>query len=218
MASDFVNRYCQQQTDEGTQMEADTFSPENYVINIVKRAIANKQNIRIDGKQLGSMTVLGMHGEYYPLLDDMAIFCKAPVSAFKVTVLENIDFDRELKLYGRNIDELMWHAAFHASDGRLMEGCQRDDVVELAYWPNLSRLPSTPNSMRLAALLTRYPTSIALAHRFLRIDQSEAYQFYSAARCAGLARSLNRTPVEPSLKPHRNQALLGLLLDKIAGI
>lgn len=199
-------------------MEADTFSPENYVINIVKRAIANAQNIRIDGKNLGCITVLGKDGEYYPELEDMEPFCKAPASDFKVTVLTKLDFEREARLYGRNIDELMWHAAFHASQGRLMDGCRRDDVVELAYWPNLTRLPSTPNSMRIAALLSRYPTSIALAHRFLRIEPEEAYQFYSAARCAGLARSLNRTPVEPPMKPHRNQALLGLLLDKIAGI
>lgn len=197
-------------------MEAETFSPDLYVINIIKRAISNAQNIRIDGKDLGNIIVLGKDGEYYPQLDDMEAFCRAPASIFKVTVLSEPGFDREEKKFGRNIDELMWHAAFHASQGRLMEGCCRDDVVELQYWPNLTRVPVSPNSLRIAALLSRYPTSIALAYRFLRVEPTEIYQFYSAARCAGLARALNRTPSEPLLKPHRNQALLGLLMEKIA--
>jgi len=144
--------------------------------------------------------------------------CAANGSKFKVTLLEKDFRTHDTNRVGRNIDELMWMAGFYASDGRLMEGCYRDDVVEVMFWPNFTRLPSTPNSMRLASLLSTHPTSIALAHRFLRIDKEEAYQFYTAARCAGLARSINRAPEEPPLKPHRNQALLGLLLNKIAGI
>ncbi|VAW60185.1 hypothetical protein MNBD_GAMMA08-2181, partial [hydrothermal vent metagenome] len=111
-----------------------------------------------------------------------------------------------------------WMAGFYASNGRLMMGSYRNDVVELLHWPNLTRLPSTPNTMGIASLLSSCPTSITLAHRFLGIELSEIYQFYAAARCAGITRIVNRAPEEPSFKPHRNQPLLSMLLDKIAGI
>ncbi|MDH5472659.1 MAG: hypothetical protein OEY61_07370 [Gammaproteobacteria bacterium] len=197
---------------------SDTFSPASYLINTIKRAISNSQNIKIDGGALGEIVVLSSEGEYFCSSGNLEELCKANASKFKITILDKSFRNHDTNYVGRNIDELMWTAGFYASEGRLMEGCYRDDVVEMVFWPNFTRLPSTPNSMRLAALLSSHPTSIALAHRFLRIEKEEAYQFYSAARCAGLVRAVNRAPEEPPLKPHRNQALLGLLLNKIARI
>lgn len=196
----------------------DVFLPDDFVINTIKRAIKNSQNIKIDAGDLGELIVLSSQGEYFCDPDNLQKLCVANAKQFKVSVIEDSFRSEGTNYIGRNIDELMWAAGFYASNGRLMDGCYRDDVVEVMFWPNFTRIPSTPNAMRLAALLSSYPTSIALAHRFLRIEKEEAYQFYSAARCAGLARPVNRTPEEPPLKPHRNQALLGLLLNKIAGI
>lgn len=201
-----------------TLHDDDVFSGNDYLVNIIKRAVSNNQNIHVSISGSGSITILPKIGEYFNHTDDLANFCALPASKFKVTVLN----DKEIHNYpddtGRNIDELMWIAGFYASNGRLMDGCFRDDVVELLHWPNFTRLPSTPNSMRLASLLSNCPTSITLAYRYLRIEKQEAYQFYSAAKCAGLTRAVNRAPEEPKLKPHRNQALLGLLLNKIARI
>jgi len=196
----------------------DVFSADYYLVNIIKRAVKNSQNIHVSITGSGSITLLSSIGVYFNNTDDIVSFCMTPASEFKVSVLNKIDANLETDNSCRNIDELMWIAGFYASNGRLMEGCFRDDVVELMHWPNFTRLPSTENSMRLASLLSSCPTSITLAYRFLKIDKAEAYQFYTAARCAGLARAVNRTPEEPRLKPHRNQALLGLLLNKIARI
>jgi hypothetical protein len=88
---------------------------------------------------------------------------------------------------GRNIDELMWQAAYYASNGRLMKGLNSDDVVHLKHWPNLSKLPCNSNTFQMAAMLTRHPTTIIFAHRVLKVPQEEINQFYSAAYCAGLA-------------------------------
>lgn len=195
-----------------------TFSADDYLINIIKRAVKNSQNIHVSITGSGSITILSSIGVYFNNTDDIASFCMSPASEFKVSVLKKIDANLESDNNCRNIDELMWISGFYASNGRLMEGCFRDDVVELMHWPNFTRLPSASNSMRLASLLSSHPTSITLAYRFLRIDKEEAYQFYTAARCAGLARAVNRIPEEPRFKPHRNQALLGLLLNKIARI
>jgi hypothetical protein len=194
------------------------FSPDDYLITILRRAVAHVQDMRIALDGVGEITVFARRGEYFPGTTDMARFCAAPAARFQVTVLDGHEAGRDTAAgVGRNIDELLWQAGFHASGGRLMQGCLRDDVVQLRHWPNLSRLPSTPNAMRISALLTRHPTSIMLAQRLLKVEAAEIYRFYSAARCAGLAHVLNRKPEEPVLKPHRNQALLGLLLGKIAG-
>lgn len=203
---------------ESTLLEDEMFSPDDYIINIIRRAVQNKQNIHISLAGNGSIIVNSSAGEYLDSSENIEEFCTHPASEYKINILSEEEARLDSNRTGRNIDELMWIAAHCLSNGKLMEGCFRDDVVELMHWPNLTRLPSTPNAMRLASLLTNHPTSITLAYRLLKIDKEEAYQFYSAARCSGLARSVNRVPEEPQLKPHRNQALLGLLLNKIINI
>jgi hypothetical protein len=197
----------------------DYFDPEEGILSILRRATANQQDLHLEVAGLGEMLMLSSRGEYFSYLGDMAAFITAPLARLKITILAPGDARTPAtEQIGRNIDELMWQAAFYASAGRLMQGCYRDDVVELAYWPNLSRLPHTPNSMRIAALLTRHPTSISFATRLLKVEPAEMYQFYSAARAAGLARPINRAVEEPKLEPHRNQSLLSSLLKKIAGL
>jgi hypothetical protein len=91
-------------------------------------------------------------------------------------------------------------------------------MVELIYWPNLSRLPHTAAAPRIAALLSRHSTTIAFAARLLKVAPEELYQFYSAAYCSGIARPVNRVPAEPVLEPHRHQTLLAGLWKKLSGL
>lgn len=191
------------------------FNPDDYLINTIRRATANCQDLHVSAEGLGELLLASGRGEYFTNVRDMAAFCRLPVTRLRINVGNRGSIPSTT---GRNIDELMWMAGFHASDRRLMLGCYRDDVVELRHWPNLTRLPQTPNSLRIAALLVQHPTSVTLAARLLKIEREELYQFYSAARCAGLARAVNRKPEEPKLAPHRHQTLLAALLNKIAGI
>jgi len=98
----------------------------------------------------------------------------------------------EVKKTGRPLSELLWQCAWHWSSGQLLPGCRRDDVVKLRCWPNLTRISVSRNSMRIAALLTARPTSLVLASRILNIEEKEVFQFYSAARYAGLVETINR--------------------------
>lgn len=197
----------------------DYFDPKDHLLEMLRRATANQQDIHLEVEELGELLLLSSRGEYFANVADIRSFLSAPVDRAKLTIL-SADDSRipAVGQVGRNIDELMWMAAFYASQGRLMQGCYRDDVVELEYWPNLSRLPHTPNTMRIAALLSRHPTSIFFATRLLKVEPGEMYQFYSAARAAGFARPINRAPEEPKLEPHRNQSLLTALMKKISGI
>ncbi len=197
----------------------DYFDPKDHLLEMLRRATANQQDIHLEVAERGELLLLSERGEYFANVPDMTAFLSAPANRAQLTILSAGDHRiPAVEKVGRNIDELMWMAAFYASQGRLMQGCYRDDVVELEFWPNLSRLPHTPNTMRIAALLSRHPTSIFFATRLLKVTPEEMYQFYSAARAAGFARPINRAPEEPKLEPHRNQSLLAALMNKIAGI
>lgn len=193
------------------------FSPEDYLLSTLQRAVANRQDICLTHPSLGSLIVLSSRGEYFTDSPDLAALLCLPPDDCPVRILR--EGDQHIPpscTIGRNIDELLWQAAFHASAGRLMAGCNLDDVIQLDYWPNLTRLPHTPNSFRILALLSKHPTSVFFAARLLKVPAGEVFQIYSAAKAAGLSRTINRKVEEPRLEPHRNQSLLSSLLKKIA--
>lgn len=195
------------------------FDPDTTLITTLKRAIIHEQYILLEPFEGGELLLAGNRGEYFNTISDEPRFFTSPASSMKLTILSGKDPRiPPVEKAGRSIDELMWKAAFYSSHGRLMHGCYPADVVELEHWPNLTRLPHTANAARIASLLSRQPSSIALAARKLKIAPEEIYQFYSAARCAGLARPINRTPHEPWLEPHRHQTLLSALWEKIASL
>lgn len=193
------------------------FSPDDSMITSFRRASANKQNIRISTDTHGGLVLLSSRGEYFADSPDLPELLQLSPGAFRVNLLSEEDSAPYGNRVGRNIDELMWQTAFYVSKGRLMEGCHWNDVVQLDYWPNLTRLPLTPDTFRILALFYKHPTSIFFASRLLKVPADEMYQVYSAARAAGFARAINRKPEEPRLEPHRSQSLLSSLLSKLAG-
>lgn len=206
---------------EGTYhiTDVDYFNPDETIITVLKRAVVNKQDIHLELTEIGELLLLAQRGEYFARLSDEQAFFTTDIADIDVSVLGK--GDRRLpaeSVSGRNIDELMWKAAFYNSNGRLMEGCYPADMVELDHWPNLSRLPHTTNTARIAALLSRHPATIAFVARLLHIAPTEAYLFYSAASAAGLAKPVNRTQDEPKLEPHRHQTLLSSLLKRISDL
>lgn len=170
------------------------FAPGGNLLGVVQRILSARINTRIVlPATREEIAVFPERGEYYANVADMAAFCNAPAAQF-----DEIAFDDTALAYasgpGRHIGDLLWQVAFHASQGRLIEDCSKYDVVQFRHWPNLTRLPVTPNSARICALLTRHPTTIMLIHRMLGIDKEEVYQNYSAAHSAGLVNAISRNP------------------------
>lgn len=197
------------------------FDPNDYLINVIRRARANRQNLRISARDMGEIDILTTRGEYVSRCGDLPAVCESPADTLEITVLSPREAWSSAP-EGRMgaLGELMWEAGFHASKGRLMEGCSPFDVVELSRWPNLTRLSRGANTVRLCALLTRHPTSVVVAGRLLKIGKPELYQFYSAASCAGFAHPVNRPDGEgePQLEPYRDRTLLAKLVARIAGL
>jgi hypothetical protein len=202
-----------------------TFAPADHLLGIVQRIVASRDNTRIVLPGKGEIAILPGLGEYYASVQNMAEFCTAPPTQFQVSALGEAALPSTAGK--RNIQELLWNAAFQASQGRLAEGCSKYDVVQFRHWPNLTRLPVTPNAARICALLTRHPTTIMLLHRMLCIDKEEVYQIYSAAYCAGIANTISRTPesanpetqvAEGQPAPAQERGIFRSLFAKISGL
>ena len=197
-------------------MFMEKFDPQKYLLGVLQKAISKGKNIIVSHEDLGVLAILTRSGEYYTNVNDMKEFCRMSSSQLKVRAMsssETIDcyIGEEV---GRNLDELMWQAGYYASEGRLMEGLNKDDIVHIRHWPNLTRLPNNFNTFLMAAMLTLRPTNIMSAYRTLKIPQEEINEFYTAATCAGLTEALSSSPEVKSQSYKRGE---GTLLSRIIG-
>ncbi len=162
----------------------------DYFLGLAQDAISRQENVQIE---LGSayVVILPARREYLTNVTDGRGFYQSAASEFTVKRLGPALPDRFLSDPPKRLEDMMWRAAYYVSEGGLTEGCTVFDVVRLRRWPNLTRLPSTPNTFRIFALLSRYPTSIGLVHRMLSISKDEVFRAVSAAYCAGLIEKVN---------------------------
>ena len=193
----------------------ETFSPDDYLVNILRRAVANDQTILVETEDKGSILVIPSENRFYSQTSTLDAFCNLPQKQYKVSVLNDTSKQQFSADQGKSLDELLWLAGYYASSGKLIDDCSWNSVVELSYWPNFTRLPMQPSFLRMASLLAKRPTSVEYCISKLKVKREEAYQFFSAAYCAKSLRISNKPGIEEQLKPHRNQALLSLLLQKI---
>jgi hypothetical protein len=198
------------------------FPAADYFLGIAQRIISSGANTQIVLEGKGEVTLYPARREYSATIPDMAEFFKAPAAQFKVTPLTGNTAPQN----PRHIGELLWQAGFHASEGRMVEGTSKYDVVQFRHWPNLPHLPKTANTARICALLTRHPMTIMLVHRQLGIEKDEVYRVYSAAHSAGLTSMVSQNPQAlgdtpknelPEPPPERT-GLFRSLLSKVAGL
>ena len=219
-----MNAVIQASTLSSRQYDQDTFDPADGLLGILQQLTTEKQATLVYAAGIGAVAVAPDLGDYFTELsdDELAAFCRVPATGLTAKRLGDASLKQLLGqgTKGRNIDELKWRAAYHASQGRLIKGCGRDDVVLLKSWPNLTRVPAMPNGVRIAALLTRYPTTVTLAHHLLKIPVTEMNEFYSAASAAGLAIAVNRKPglTQQEIQPHRQRGLLGAIFEHVMGL
>lgn len=202
------------------------FSGADYFLGIAQRIASSGGNTRVVLPGKGEVSLFPERKEFSADIPDMAEFFQAPAAQFEITPLD-ASASPQAPNYGKNIGELLWQAAFHASQGRLVEGTSKYDVVEFRHWPNLPRLSKTANTARICALLTRHPTTIMLVRRQLDIGHEEVYRVYSAAYCAGIANMVSRNPQVTAAEdaagtvqeePAEGRGLLRSLFSKISGL
>ncbi|MBE9516260.1 MAG: hypothetical protein IME93_04730 [Proteobacteria bacterium] len=214
------------QTASISDASAPSFEPGDYLIGLVQQIVAKNQDSTISLSGYGDITISPKMGIYVSAIksDDMEDVYRLPASNFSVTAINEGKFKSALmeSKEKQGINELLWQAAYFASEGRLMAGCLRQDVVSLDYWPNITRLATPDNAIGICALLTRYPTSVTLAIRILKVKPEEVYAFYSAAKASGVARATNRADEQEKApefqEPRISRGILGKLFKKVKGL
>jgi hypothetical protein len=86
----------------------------------------------------------------------------------------------------QNIDSLLWKVALWSARGRLPVGTDIDAQVGLQHWPNVTRLLTMPQFLRIAALWVRRPQSLAATVDMLSIEARYVCAFFSACQALNL--------------------------------
>ena len=134
--------------------------------------------------------------------------------------------ERELTLQA-----LLWQVAAWSARGRLSQRIPLNGVVQLRQWPNLTRLPVLPESLRLSAFFARSPASPILTVKILQVQPSDLFNFLAAADSLELLRygkessaSASKKPEDAGVSPEESakatprRGFLGRILAKIAGL
>lgn len=192
------------------------FSIGDFLVGALKRCVMEARSVVVSRPGLNDLVLVPARGIYFGTLDEWAAVAGEQGIKLQKRPLDprneaSLVADRR----GKEIDELLWTAGGLASRGRLADDLSRLDVFRLDYWPNLTRLPVSFDELRLAALLTRYPTSIAVASGQLRIATSVVNQFVTSAWCAGIASPVNRAIQPEEYKTVKRGGLLNALLEKL---
>lgn len=203
-----------------------SFAIDDYVIGLLLNLSTEMEYVKITHPEKGELLINPRRGEYIRHISDVAGFFQSPKSSFSVVEVKD-KFPPSINL-GR-MEDLLWEATLHASQGRLVEGLYKYDVVQFTRWPNLTRVPLTPNVMRVCALFTRFPTGTYLAHAVLQAEPAEIYSICSAAKVIGIVKQVNKN-AKPDADEEKkiNEAaqstesksgnFLGRLFTKLSGL
>jgi hypothetical protein len=178
-----MNKDAQSATGERAALSL-TFVAADCLLAAIRTALAGRHPALIDVPRLGAVWIDPASRLYAAMVLHPVEFFRTPSVNARIT----FGVAQPMSAKRRPVEELLWLAGFHGSGGALLDRCHPHDVVELKYWPNLTRLPQTPGTIRFCALLMRGPTAISLAYRILHMPPQEALQIYSAATAAEMIR------------------------------
>ena len=189
------------------------FHPERYLLGFVQRVIRSGQPTRICCEVIGEILVDPTQHSYCADSDNLPLLANMPAEAFRP-----FPWDKEKHIpiaKPRDLDELLWVAAYHASAGRLLADASKFDVISLNYWPNLSRLPGAPELMRLCALLCRRQHTLNLARKLAGVSEEEAHRFYCAAMACGALKRLSTPTALSKAEPEAETVTFGKTLGML---
>jgi hypothetical protein len=99
----------------------------------------------------------------------------------------------------RRLDNVLWKTALWSSRGRVERGTSLDAPVRLRAWPNIPRLMSVPDGLRIAALWVTQPTSLLDTARKLGVPYRFVFSFYCACQAFDLVEQLGAAKQSSSI-------------------
>jgi len=132
---------------------------------------------------------------------------------------KNKSIKKTLEKQSWNMESFMWLITLWCSRGRIPQGTDFNHPIYLMQWPNLTRLASIPNALRIAALLRDRRCSLSSVARHLNIEQRYVFAFFSACKAIGLAnvskRKADKLFVSEKPEKNKNQSILSKILTRL---
>lgn len=190
------------------------------LINLINQARSNQRTLALLAGPTQVLVIDGTDNVFYDP-DGVVLELVDLVRAGSCQLLELSEIRKKQWLLDREpsvrpLEDLLWvigYIGYDPEDCCFDKGCRAEDVIQLKRWPNLTRLPRSSNSIRLASLFSMRPTSVYLAGRILKVELEEVKRFYNAACSSGLAVRTNGEPIEWKARPHRRQKLISSLFS-----
>ncbi len=114
------------------------------------------------------------------------------------------------ELKAQPLTHLLWFTTFTCSQGKLIEGHQKGDIVQLKRWPNLN-LPGCKRLVKLAAYMHSNAVDLDTVQASTGIPIAQIHNFYNACKVIGLIAHSQHTDVhEKTINDEQKQ-----LLEKI---
>lgn len=149
--------------------------------------------------------------------------CLTPLAEpLRVQMLAQRDLARMKEEPGRLVvsehaDALVWRIAVLTSRGRLPLGTNTDAMLYLRRWPNITRLPHTPEALRVSALLAVRGASLVEAVRLLGIPQRYVFATYTALAALDLITQDGSHLKRRQRKGPKNRTLITRLFRWLSG-
>lgn len=130
-----------------------------------------------------------------------------------------------------SFDSFIWEIFPMICQGRISSSIDGNTMVHLKRWPNLTRMPTMEEDIRLCAFFARSPATPNLAIRLLQIDYRVLFNFLTACDAIGILyyakiadqkkeKSIQemQEKMERDEQKNSRRGFLGRLLSKIIGL
>lgn len=163
----------------------------------IELAVDLTRQVTIEVDSVGQIWIDPQHNRYWQQVNDPEAFFATPSSKAGVKRAS----PPTMCSPSGPLEELLWDAAFLGSRGRLFDGNSLHDLIELSWWPNLTRVAHFQSTFALCAFLSNRPSTMHLAFRALNVSEREACCFYNAALASGCLNTLkSRSGTAAALK------------------
>jgi hypothetical protein len=192
-------------------VDGDVYDPEEYLIGIVREALADgvpRRAACADGG--GALLIEPERRLYFVPGDEVLLWptLSAPRSQIEVqrlTYPELIRDTRAMQAHGLSLSDLVFLSALEGSRGRLWIGCRPDEPVRLRQWPDLKPLPQYVEFINLAAFMSGNTADIRMIAAHTGVPEKKVINFHNACGALDLLDrggkvSIRQKPVNAGVK------------------
>lgn len=213
---------------------ATPFDHARTYVGVVQRVLAD---VRKDGRtraiesvlQYGQAVIVSKRngGSVHAVIRDRTLRMMALVPTDKqevdVRIMTGDEEAGAAALPAVSANEFLWKLASWTARGNLPNQIRPSDTIRQRHWPNLTRLESLPNAMRMAAFWAQGPSTPAQTASTLNLDPADVANFCYAMHVVGLLElssptagaTGNGAPAKVSAEQTRRRSLFSRIITHL---